>query len=155
MAGWLTTQWRRRSRWTFIAPTTRAVRWPSAFRNCFFPAIFGLRCSGQAWRKGSLALAQLCRQLCARSMRNTLPAFVQPLRLRPSQARSGGRRRLLSRAGGLTGTLNRIHMIAQLFRVLPGRHNDYPDPSSNSGVLNSDNNARRLGERFGTTARRS
>ena len=116
------------NKWRSTLWHTLEVRRPFGVPDCLSAEICGSRYLAQPLKKESLELDPLSRQPCARSMRNTWLAFALRLRPSPKRARSRPWRRLLLRAGGLIGTLNRIQRIVQIFRVLPGRHKTLSEP---------------------------
>jgi hypothetical protein len=129
VASWIT-QPQQRNKWRFIPGLIPGARRLCADLNCFFAAIFGSRCLGQAWKKESLASDRLSRRPCAPSMHNTwlddVHQFMPPART-PHSVQA---RKLSGQRGVPLVVPNPAQKLAHKFQVFLGRRNEMPNDFS-------------------------
>jgi hypothetical protein len=85
-----TMRWRQLNRWSCTAKLTPGAPRRFGVPDYLFAASFGSRCSAQAWKKESLALAPLLQPPCAHLTRNIWLGCDHPLRQSATDEQRGG-----------------------------------------------------------------
>ena len=129
VASWITQpqQW---NKWSFIRGLIPGARRLCADLNCFFAAIFGSRCLGQAWKKELSESGRLSRQPCARLMRNTWLDCVHQFTTSAEMVHCVERRKLSREPGVPIVVLNPAQNVAHECQVLRGRRDELPNDLS-------------------------